>query len=303
MVPIPIPIMRILPLVMLAILGLPFAGPAQEKEQANETKLSPEQKAFLEVFNSIPWIHGGQKGEIGPVANLQVPEGYIYAGPSYAGRMLAAHGNVDSGGTLGYVRPDEEDWFAIFRFDNCGYVKDDEKGSLDADKILQQMKAGDAAANLERKKLGLDSLSVAGWSKPPFYNPETQNLEWAVRLRTGKGEENVNYRTKILGRKGVLEVILVCDEKDLPTVVPQYQKMLRSVAFNAGEAYGEYRKGDKIAEYGLTGLIIGGGLLAAAKSGLLTKMIKPIIAGVVVALAALRRFFARFFGRGGGQQA
>ena len=294
--------MKILSLVLFATLGLPLVGPAQEKETTAEPELSPQVKAFLEVYNSIRWVKGGQKGDIGPVAGMQVPEGFIFAGTPDAGRMVAAHGNVDSGGILGYVRPDEEDWFAIFRFHSIGYVKDDEKGSLDADKILQQMKASDAAENQERKKHGLGSLNVVGWAKPPFYNQDTQNLEWAIRLRTGDGEENVNYRTKILGRKGVLEVILVCDEKDLPTVVPQYQKMLKSISFNPGESYGEYRKGDKIAEYGLTGLIIGGGILAAAKSGLLTKMIKPIIAGAVIVIAALRRFIGRLFGRGGGQK-
>jgi uncharacterized membrane-anchored protein len=46
-----------------------------------------------------------------------------------------------------------------------------------------------------------------------------------------------------------------------------------------------------VAEYGLTGLIVGGGLLMAAKSGLLAKLWKPIAIGVVAVGAFLKRIF------------
>jgi uncharacterized membrane-anchored protein len=46
-----------------------------------------------------------------------------------------------------------------------------------------------------------------------------------------------------------------------------------------------------VAEYGLTGLILGGGLLAAAKTGLLAKLWKPIAAGLFVVGAFLKRIF------------
>jgi uncharacterized membrane-anchored protein len=46
---------------------------------------------------------------------------------------------------------------------------------------------------------------------------------------------------------------------------------------------------NKIAEYGLVGLIAGGGLLVAAKSGLLAKLWKPILVGLVAIGAFIKR--------------
>ena len=134
-------------------------------------------------------------------------------------------------------------------------------------------------------------LTVVGWQTPPFYNPTTHNLEWAVRLHSGSGENIVNYKTKVLGRRGVMDVVLVCGEEEMPSVVPEYQKLLSGFSYNKEETYASFTSGDKIAEYGLTGLIVGGGLLVAAKSGLLTKLLKPLIIGVVAIGAFLKRIF------------
>ena len=51
--------------------------------------------------------------------------------------------------------------------------------------------------------------------------------------------------------------------------------------FEDGRKYTDFKKGDKIAKYGLTGLVLGGGLAVAAKTGLLQKLMKPILIGQV----------------------
>jgi uncharacterized membrane-anchored protein len=67
--------------------------------------------------------------------------------------------------------------------------------------------------------------------------------------------------------------------------------LLKGFAYQKEESYAAFSKGDKIATYGLTGLIVGGGLLAAAKTGLLAKLWKPILAGLVVIGAFFKRIF------------
>ena len=47
---------------------------------------------------------------------------------------------------------------------------------------------------------------------------------------------------------------------------------------------------DKLATYGLTALVVGGGAAALAKSGLLAKLWKPIAAAFVALVAGLKRF-------------
>ena len=251
--------------------------------------------AFGRLMASIDWVSSGS-GELGGWAYVDVPEGYRFTGGDGTIRLMEAYGNLTSGGELGYLAPDNMEWFAVFEFDDCGYVKDDDKDQLDAGKLMKQMQENQKQVNEELTKRGMPTLQVRGWHTPPFYNPTTNNLEWAVRIASSDGGEVINYKTKLLGRRGVMDVVLVCDEDSLDTVVPEYQKLLAGYRFREEESYAAFTKGDKVAQYGLTGLIVGGGLLAAAKSGLLARFWKVIVVGVLAVLAVAKRFFGGLFG-------
>ncbi|MFM7180594.1 MAG: DUF2167 domain-containing protein [Verrucomicrobiales bacterium] len=257
----------------------PEAGPVSEA-----------QSQFQKAIAGLDWKNDGQ-GDIGGMATISVPSGFTFTGREGTIKMMELYGNLTSGQEGGYLAPQNHSWFAVFEFDEVGYVKDDEKDKLDANEILKQMQEGQKEANKELSRRGMETLEVVGWKTPPFYNPATNNLEWAIILRTASGGQTLNYKTKLLGRKGVMDVVLVCDEKELDTVLPQFQDLIKGFAFNPGNTYAEYKKGDKIAQYGLTGLIIGGGLLAAAKSGLLSKLIKPIIGGLLIIGVFIKRLF------------
>ena len=43
--------------------------------------------------------------------------------------------------------PTNGDWQVMFEYDDVGFVKDDEKDKLNADKLLDAIKRGTAAAN------------------------------------------------------------------------------------------------------------------------------------------------------------
>ena len=270
----------------------PAAGAAEPAKEAAAEALSPEEQQFKALLDSITWEKTGD-GKIGNYATINIPEGYLYTEAAGTMKLMQAYGNLVSGGELGYISPDNLSWFAVFEFDECGYVKDDEKDALDATKIMKQMQEGQKQANEQLKCQGMPTLEVIGWHTPPFYNPDTKNLEWAIRLRGEGGGETINYKTKLLGRRGVMDVVLVCEEAQMATVVPEYQKLIAGYKYLDDQSYAAFSKGDKIAEYGLTGLIVGGGLLAAAKTGLLTKLWKPIAAGLVGLVALVKRIFGR----------
>lgn len=145
----------------------------------------------------------------------------------------------------------------------------------------------------------MPTQTTTGWAKEPFYNPDTNNLEWAIRFKSeGAEEETVNYRTKLLGRKGVMDVVLVCDPEELDGVLPRYQSLLWGFSYNSGQKYAEYKDGDKLAEYGLTALVVGGAAAVGAKLGLfawlavaLKKFGKFIIVGVVAIGVFLKKIF------------
>jgi uncharacterized membrane-anchored protein len=262
--------------------------------RSQDAELSAEQAAALKAHNDfmagLAWQTEGA-GALGSRADIAIPGGYRFLGSGDASKLMEYYGNLSDGSELGFITPDDMEWFAVFEFEDIGYVKDDEKDQLDANAILQQLKEGQKAANEELSRRGLSTLNVLGWHTPPFYNTQTKNLEWAIRLSSSDGGEILNYKTKLLGRRGVMDVVLVCSEDQLASVVPHYQGLLQGFSFKKDESYAAYTKGDKIAEYGLVGLIAGGGLLVAAKSGLLAKLWKPILAGLVIVGAFFKRIF------------
>jgi len=259
-----------------------------------------DETAGAETQNPIEWQSGPLTGALGTVAEVQVPEGYVFAEAKEARRLLEMMGNPTSGSELGVIMPkvgdDEEPWFVFFEFEPVGYVKDDEKESLDAAALLSSIKEGNAAANKERKERGWTTLDITGWEVPPFYNAQTNNLEWAIRGES-EGHGVVNYSTRLLGRKGVMRVDLVLSPEQLAPVKAAYASLLPNFSFKSGEKYAEYRAGDKIAAYGLAALVAGGAGALAVKTGLLAKLWKLIVAGVVAAGAAVTRWVKSLRGK------
>ncbi len=138
-------------------------------------------------------------------------------------------------------------------------------------------------------------MNIVGWDQPPRYNEETHNLEWAIRGES-EGEKVINYNTRLLGRKGVMEVNLVVDPDKLAATLPAYQEILTAYSFKNGERYAEYRAGDKLAKYGLTALIAGGAATVAVKTGLfatLALFLKKAWKLVVIAVVGVAAFLKR----------
>lgn len=269
---------------------LALTAPLRSQDAEPTAEEAAAQKAYEDFMSSLSWKTEGT-GMLGSRAEIAIPAGFRFLGGDDASKLMKFYGNLSNGSELGFIAPDNLEWFAVFEFEDVGYVKDDEKDKLDAGEILQQLKEGQKAANEELTRMGQPTLNVLGWHTPPFYNKETNNLEWAIRLSSSNGGEILNYKTKLLGRRGVMDVVLVCSEEQLASVIPQYQSLIAGYAYKKDESYAAFTKGDKIAEYGLVGLIAGGGLLVAAKSGLLAKLWKPIAVGLVAIGAFIKRIF------------
>ena len=269
-------------LAALTLALLPSHGDAQERT----------------IWNIIDWQGGSSTGMLGLIAEQGVPEYCKFADKKGAETFLEATGNIPSGRELGVLlcdpKADSSYWFVVFDWDESGYVKDDEKASLDAAKILKTLQEGQDAANSERRSRGLDELLVTGWERPPYYDSLTNNLTWSVRIRSkADPEESINHSVRLLGRKGVMSVDLVADPEDMAEAVASFDSALTQFDFYSGQSYAEWKPGDKVAEYGLAALVTGGAGLAAAKLGLFSKMWKWIVAMV---LALKKAFIAIIIG-------
>jgi uncharacterized membrane-anchored protein len=247
--------------------------------------------------NSVPaiaWLQGPVTGELARVSTLKIPEGFIFTGSDGTKLLMEDWGNVVTEKEIGILIAPEDAWIAVFEFDPIGYVKDDEKNDLDADAILASIRESQTRDNERRRSMQLTELEIEGWYREPFYNEQTHNLEWCTLLsEKGGGDSFVNHNIRVLGRRGVTEITLIASPDELETAIPELADILKNYSYVSGGSYAEYRKGDKIAKYGLTALVAGGAAAVALKSGLFKHIWKILVLGA----AAVSGFFKKLFGK------
>jgi uncharacterized membrane-anchored protein len=229
----------------------------------------------------------GPLADIGGLAQVKVPKGWKFVPAESCKEFMDQTGNLASGQERGVLidATHKDGMWIFFEWDEVGYVKDAEKEKLDAAKMWEQMLEG-------TKQRGWEPMELVRWEKQPEYNPKTQRLEWALRLRA-KGKEFVNFHTRVLGRKGVMKVVLAMENKDQAGQLARFNQVLDGYSFKAGNRYAEWTTGEKVAVGGLSALVVGGAAALAAKTGLLAKLWKVIL----VALVALASFFKRIWER------
>ena len=245
-----------------------------------------------EPFDRIDWTYGPALVQVGEVAEIEVPSGYLFTGENGTQEMMEYFQNPLSGAEVGFLMPDSGDWFVVFEYSDTGYVSDDDKEDIHPDKMLRVFKSGTVAGNKVRRENGWGAIEVTGWAMEPSYNIKTNNLEWATIIRdVDSGILNTNFNTRLLGRNGVMSLTLVTDVDQLDNTLQLYHKCISNFRYTSGNRYAEWKSGDKIAEYGLTGLMIGGGAAIAAKSGILTKLLKFLFIPIIIGLGYIKKLF------------
>jgi len=272
-----------LPVVLLALLVVTLPAAAQQPRDPQDV---------VKQIQGLGWVHGPADANIGGLATITVPKGLSFLDGPNTRKFLELNLNPprDNHYTLS---SQDLSWFAVFYFESAGYVKDDEK--LDPDALLKSLQGSDDRANAERKRLSMPAINTVGWHVPPHYDPETKRLEWGVKLRQSDvGTDVVNYTIRILGRRGVMHVTLVSDPQELDKDIVAFKGALGGYGFVAGETYAEFKAGDRVAEYGLAALVLGGAAAVATKTGFGKALIKFIGIGVVALFGAVAAFFRKF---------
>ena len=277
-----------------------FAAKPSSTDNAIDTSMSLEQiLAKLDTFKYQP---SGQV-KIGEVATLDIPAGFKFLDGHQAASVLHDVWKNPYAPSLGMLLPADKSpfmpdcWAVEITYEEEGHIKDDDAKDIKYDELLTQMQKSILESNDERIKQGGRAMELTGWAEPPSYDGKAHKLFWAKKLRELKDTvEFLNYNIRILGRKGVLVLNAIGGLDQLAEIKQQTQPILAATNFTKGNTYEEFNSSmDKVAAYGIVGLIAGGVLAKTglfAKLGLiLLKFIKPIIAGGAAIGAAVVRFF------------
>lgn len=247
---------------------------------------------------------GPQDIALGSQARLKLPQGFVFVPQPHAARVLNAMGNPGNDPRLqGLVFPKGDGgWFVSVRFENAGYVKDDDAKDWKADDLLKSYREGTEASNKERAKMGVPALEILGWAQEPAYDKENHRLVWAMSSREkGAGADQaqgVNYNTYVLGREGYFSMNLVTGLNDLPKDKPAAHTLLEALQYNDGKRYADFNSStDKVAEYGLAALVVG---VAAKKLGFFAMaavFLAKFAKIAILAVAGLGAVVFKWFGR------
>ncbi len=274
-------------------------------------------KSFQQMFPDVRLNEGGQKfvealdykqGRI-PLGvggvDLNVPARFYFLGTSDARRVLVeAWGNPPTlaEGVLGMIFPADkaplhDTWAAVVTYDEDGYVSDEDAAGMDYAALLKSMQESTSAQNEERAKEGFPAVQLLGWASPPFYDHHQHKLHWAKELVFGdEPKHTLNYDVRALGRKGVLKMNFVAGMDQLDTIKATIPTVVDMPEFNQGSRYEDYLPGaDKVAAYGIGGLIAGKVLSKAGLIAIALVFLKKGWIIVVLALGGMWRVIRRFF--------
>jgi uncharacterized membrane-anchored protein len=185
-----------------------------------------------------------------------------------------------------------------------GYVDDSDWADVDADELLQQYRDGTEESNDERIANGMEPMRVVGWLEPPHYDKASRTVTYAIELK----DNNSSWTNAValrLGRGGYTEftwvgpINLFQSAGGRPVLL---NEALASYKYDEGYRYLDHQDGDKVAAYGIAGLVTAA-LGVKFGKGLITGLIAVVLAGkkilipVVIALGgAFARFRRRLFG-------
>jgi uncharacterized membrane-anchored protein len=308
---------------IVALLFITFLGPDAEAKSYREffgVDAPPDK--YGAVLRTLNFQQGPVRLGSASVT-LTVPDQFYYLSPTDTRKVLVdlwSNPASEADGVLGMIFPakysptDAETWGSVIDYDPSGYVSDADAATTNFDEVLQQIKDAIAEANPEREKAGFGPVTLVGWAAPPFYDKEAHALHWARELIFGKdrnADHQLNYSVRVLGREGVVDFDFVAGLDQLAEINAVIPAVIKTVQYDSTKGYSDHIDGDKVAAYGLAGMIAAAaGVKIAAKLGLIALglgllknfglailALKKGIVLLIVPIVALGRWIKAMFSR------
>jgi len=175
-----------------------------------------------------------------------------------------------------------------FEWREEGYVSDADWADVDADQLLDDYRRGTEAGNQDRIDNGLAPMRVVGWLEAPHYDRATHTVTYSIELEDENGGWANAFALR-LGRAGYTEFVWVGSIGLLQSAGGRpalLNEALAAHSFQEGYRYEEYEAGDKVASYGIAGLMAAaiGAKFAKGVFGGLLKFAIPLVLAFGAAL-------------------
>lgn len=290
---------------LTAVLLLFFSIQINAQQEADT--LSFDLEAYQKVVDSINNSFTYQRGEVtlhNGLAILHVPEGFKFLDSEQSKRVLTDLWGNPPSEPIGLLFPeamtpmhDNFTYAVEIEYSEEGYIEDEDAEDLDYDDLLEEIQEDIKASNPERTAQGYPTMELVGWASQPYYDHKNKKLHWAKELKFEDTEINtLNYNIRVLGRKGYLNLNAIGDINMLNTFNADRDNILQSVEFTPGNRYSDFNPDiDKVAAYGIGGLIAGKILAKAGFFALILKFWKFIAIGAVAIFSGFRK---KLFGGG-----
>lgn len=274
-------------LALLAVISVADARPPQTED---------ERTAALQT---LKWRDGESLDLPISHAKLQAPEPIKQLLGGDATTLWEASNGVDAPpGTEAALYDPVSQALVFYQKLGDGYVKLDDWDEVDADAMLKSVTENTEADNARRKAAGLPAVHVTGWLERPHLDRANNTVHWAFEARDEQSGPLVNKIALVLARDGFEKLVWVGPKSD--TGNNALLKVAQaSFTFPFGGRYGDFKPGDKVADYGIAGLVAAVlGAKVAAKLGLFAVALvfaKKLWFLVFVPLAIGWRWLKRLF--------
>lgn len=284
-------------IITVLLLFLAIQIHAQQETDTLSFDVEQYQKALDSINNSFTYQHGEVILGDG-LAILNVPEGFKFLDGEQSKRVLSDLWGNPPSEPIGLLFPEDmtpmHDNFTYaveIEYAEEGYIEDDEAEDLDYNDLLEEMQEDAITGNPERIELGYPTIELVGWASPPYYDQENKKLHWAKELKFEDYDVNtLNYNIRVLGRKGYLNLNAIGDITMLDTFNKDRDNILQSVEFSPGNRYSDFNPDiDKVAAYGIGGLIAGKILAKVGFFAVILKFWKFIALGAVAMFGGFRK--------------
>ncbi|KQU80368.1 MULTISPECIES: DUF2167 domain-containing protein [unclassified Rhizobacter] len=278
---------------LAAAFTLAQAGTAEDRQKEGEAAVAAARAAT---------VKGPSDVRLRDQAVLKLPAGMEYIPQPQAGRLMQAMGNSSDDRLIGLVQSSgESQWLVVARYENAGYIKDDDAKDWNVDDLFKSLKEGTEEGNKRRRDQGFPELEIVGWVQKPSYDAASHRLVWSMAARTpgeNEAQQSINYNTYALGREGYITLNLITSRASIEADKPVAGQLLSALNFNGGKGYADFNSStDKVAEYGLAALVAG---VAVKKLGLFAviaafflKFAKVALLAGAGLLAVIGKFFSR----------